>query len=78
MYLVAGTSTLLHADSNGADQPAHPRCPISTYKFISSKNLLHAKKKIKNIIPPSDPDNAGEGGGGVELLLEGGLYQFFF
>ena len=42
--------------------------------------------KIKNKIPVrnacADPDNSNGGGGGVdgrvELLLEGGLYQFFF
>ena len=53
---------------------------------ISSRNLLNAIVKKKS---PSDPDNAGKGGGGwgvgggwggrgVELLFEGGLYQFFF
>ena len=42
-------------------------------------------QKIKNKNPIghacADPDNSnggGGGGGGVELLLEGGSYQFFF
>ena len=47
-------------------------------------------QKIKNKIPTrhacADPDNSngwgggggGGGGGGVELLLEGGSYQFLF
>ena len=43
-------------------------------------------QKIKDKIPVrhacADPDNSNGGGGGgwggVELLLEGGSYQFFF
>ena len=38
--------------------------------------LVHAIMKIKKKNSQSDPDNAG-GRGGVELLFEGGSYQFF-
>ena len=45
--------------AKGADQPAHPLCPIGAYKAISSRNLLHVKmrgggavNRTKNLILP--------------------------
>ena len=57
--------------AKGADQPAHPRCPISAYKLISSRNLINKRYN-------STVGSRQRRGGGVELLLEIGSYQFFF
>ena len=41
MYLVARNSTLLHANNQGADQPAHPRSQLAL------ESMLHAKNENK-------------------------------
>ena len=74
--------TFLYAKNKGA-------APAQFYQLsLESMIAKPAKcKKIKNKIPVrhacADPDNSNGGGGGgggegVELLLEGGSYQFLF
>ena len=49
--LTRETLNLVHANTKGADQPAHPRILISTFVSGLFINLLYAKVKYFNCSP---------------------------
>ena len=64
MYLVARNLTLLHANNEGADQPAHPRSQLALESLLHAKNENIKIYRQTCVCGSRQLQRRGGGGGG--------------